>query len=107
MQEPEKNIDNINPGVITNMESSPEYLIKFYCKRGLMENFIKESKTGFDPAVVEELLASLSLGEIQKVLQNLIREQIPIRDLVTIFEALADYGKLSRSVDFRGPEISY
>ena len=52
------------------------------------------------PAVVEELLGSLSLGEIQKVLQNLIREQVPIRDLVTIFEALADYGKLSRSVDF-------
>ena len=52
------------------------------------------------PAVVEELVSSLSLGEIQKVLQNLIREQIPIRDLVTIFEALADYGKISRSVDF-------
>ena len=52
------------------------------------------------PAVVGELLSSLSLGEIQKVLQNLIREQIPIRDLVTIFEALADYGKMSRSVDF-------
>ena len=52
------------------------------------------------PAVISELLASLSLGEIQKVLQNLIREQIPIRDLVTIFEALADYGKMSRSVDF-------
>ncbi len=52
------------------------------------------------PAVVSELLASLTLGEIQKVLQNLIREQIPIRDLVTIFEALADFGKMSRSVDF-------
>ena len=52
------------------------------------------------PAVVTELLASLTLGEIQKVLQNLIREQIPIRDLVTIFEALADYAKMSRSVDF-------
>ncbi len=52
------------------------------------------------PAVIDELLASLSLGEIQKVLQNLMREQIPIRDLVTIFEALADYGKMSRSVDF-------
>ena len=52
------------------------------------------------PAVVDELLEALSLGEIQKVLQNLIREQVPIRDLVTIFEALADYGKLSRSVDF-------
>lgn len=52
------------------------------------------------PAVIDELLSSLSLGEIQKVLQNLIREQIPIRDLVTIFESLADFGKMSRSVDF-------
>ena len=34
--------------IVTNMDSSPEYLIKFYCKRGLMENFIKESKSGFD-----------------------------------------------------------
>ncbi|MDR3265672.1 MAG: flagellar biosynthesis protein FlhA, partial [Synergistaceae bacterium] len=61
-----------------------------------LTNMVKENA----PAVVEELLASLSLGEIQKVLQNLIREQVPIRDLVTIFEALADYGKLSHSVDF-------
>ena len=34
--------------IVTNMDSSPEYLIKFYSKRGLMENFIKESKSGFD-----------------------------------------------------------
>lgn len=61
-----------------------------------LTDMIKETA----PAVIEELLASLSLGEIQKVLQNLIREQIPIRDLVTIFEALADFGKMSRSVDF-------
>ena len=61
-----------------------------------LTDMVKENS----PAVVNDLLASLSLGEIQKVLQNLIREQIPIRDLVTIFEALADYGKLSRSVDF-------
>ncbi len=52
------------------------------------------------PAVVEEMMASISLGEIQKVLQNLVREQAPVRDLVTVFEALADYGKISRSVDF-------
>ena len=32
--------------IVTNMDSSPEYLVKFYCKRGLMENFIKESKSG-------------------------------------------------------------
>ncbi|MBQ6110990.1 MAG: FHIPEP family type III secretion protein, partial [Synergistaceae bacterium] len=61
-----------------------------------LTDMVKETS----PAVVNDLLASLSLGEIQKVLQNLIREQIPIRDLVTIFEALADYGKMSRSVDF-------
>ena len=61
-----------------------------------LTDMVKESAS----AVVDELLSSLSLGEIQKVLQNLIREQIPIRDLVTIFEALADYGKMSRSVDF-------
>lgn len=52
------------------------------------------------PAVVDEMMAALSLGEIQKVLQNLVREQVPIRDLVSVFEALADYGKVSRSVDF-------
>lgn len=44
------------------------------------------------PALVEELVPSLmSIGEIQKVLQNLLREQISIRDLAAIFETLADY----------------
>ncbi len=52
-----------------------------------------------NPAVVEELTNVLTLGEIQKVLQNLLREQIPIRDLVTIFETLADYGRSIRNVD--------
>lgn len=61
-----------------------------------MTDMLKESA----PAVTADLLGSLSLGEIQKVLQNLIREQVPIRDLITIFEALADFGKMSRSVDF-------
>ena len=34
--------------VVTNMDSSPEDVIRFYCKRGKMENFIKECKNGFD-----------------------------------------------------------
>ena len=38
--------------IVTNMELYPEYLFKFYCKRCLMENFIKESKTGFDFASI-------------------------------------------------------
>ncbi len=52
------------------------------------------------PAVVEELVPDiLSLGEIQKVLSNLLREQISIRDMVTILETLADYGHITKDTD--------
>jgi flagellar biosynthesis protein FlhA len=61
-----------------------------------LTDLVKENS----PAVVEEMMGVLSLGEVQKVLQNLVREQIPIRDLVTIFEALADNGRITRSVDY-------
>ncbi len=45
------------------------------------------------PKLIEELVPNtLSVGEIQKVLQSLLREKVYIRDLVTIFESLADYG---------------
>jgi flagellar biosynthesis protein FlhA len=45
------------------------------------------------PKLIEELVPkTLSVGEIQKVLQNLLREKVSIRDLITIFETLADYG---------------
>ncbi|MDQ0199543.1 flagellar biosynthesis protein FlhA [Neobacillus ginsengisoli] len=44
------------------------------------------------PNLVDELVPNLlSVGEIQKVLQNLLREQISIRDLAAIFETLADF----------------
>lgn len=52
------------------------------------------------PAVVEEIVPKvLSLGEVQKVLSNLLKEQISIRDMVTILETLADYGNVTRDVD--------
>ncbi|MCX7695811.1 MAG: flagellar biosynthesis protein FlhA [Caloramator sp.] len=52
------------------------------------------------PAVVEELIPGLiSLGELQKVLQNLLREQVPIRDLVTILETLADNAVLTKDIE--------
>ncbi|NRT36986.1 flagellar biosynthesis protein FlhA [Clostridium beijerinckii] len=45
-------------------------------------------------AVVEELIPDLlSIGELQKVLQNLLREKVPIKDIVTIMESLADNAK--------------
>jgi len=50
------------------------------------------------PALVEELTPSqLTLGEIQKVLQNLLSEGVPIRDLVLIFETLADWAGTTRN----------
>ncbi len=53
-----------------------------------------------NPTLVEELVPKLlGIGEIQKVLQNLLREGISIRDLLTIFETLADYAATTRDTD--------
>ncbi len=52
------------------------------------------------PKVVEELVPNLlSLGGVVKVLQNLLREQIPIRDLLTIVEALADWAPVTKDTE--------
>lgn len=52
------------------------------------------------PKVVEELVPGLlPLGVIQKVLQNLVRERVSIRDLLTIMETLADYGTYTKDAD--------
>jgi flagellar biosynthesis protein FlhA len=59
-------------------------------------NNLKES----NPSVVDELYPKLlSLGEIQKILQNLLKESVSIRDLLTIFETLADYAASTRDTD--------
>jgi len=52
------------------------------------------------PKAVEELVPNLlSLGIVQKVMQNLIRERISIRDLLTIVETLSDYAVLTKDPD--------
>jgi flagellar biosynthesis protein FlhA len=61
----------------------------------LVENLKKTQ-----PALVEEVLPKMfSLGEIQKVLANLLKENVSIRDMGTILEALADHGGVVRDVD--------
>lgn len=61
-----------------------------------MIDLIKESC----PAVVEELIPDLlTLGEIQKVLQNLLQEGVPVHDLESILEGLADQARTTRDVD--------
>lgn len=59
-------------------------------------NNLKET----NPSLVDELVPKLlGLGEVQKVLQNLLKEGISIRDLLTIFETLADYAATTRDTD--------
>jgi len=63
--------------------------------QALLEKF-KET----NPKVVEELIPNaLTLGKVQRVFQNLLREQISIRDLRTILEKLSDYASLSQDPD--------
>jgi flagellar biosynthesis protein FlhA len=54
----------------------------------------------FAPKLVEELIPKLvSVGEVQRVLRNLVRERVPIRDLTTILEAIADAAPITKDVD--------
>ncbi len=52
------------------------------------------------PKVIEELIPNIvSLGTVVRCLQNLLRESIPIRDLLGILEAMADYGVITKDPD--------
>lgn len=64
-----------------------------------VQNLIDNIKDANETLISELVPKILSVGEIQKVLQNLLREGISIRDLVTIFETLADYGSSTRDTD--------
>lgn len=63
--------------------------------QGLIDNVAKTN-----PKVIEELVpAQLSLGGVQKVLQNLLKEKIPIMNMLTIVETLADYAPSTKDTD--------
>lgn len=63
--------------------------------RNMLDNLRKDY-----PAVVDEAQNALGLGEIQKVLQGLLRERISIRNMVAILESLADYATISKDTGF-------
>jgi flagellar biosynthesis protein FlhA len=64
-----------------------------------VQNLINNVKEN-NQALIDELVPKLlGIGEIQKVLQNLLSEGISIRDLVTIFETLADHASVTRDTD--------
>ncbi|NMB32947.1 MAG: flagellar biosynthesis protein FlhA [Clostridium sp.] len=52
------------------------------------------------PAIVEELIPkTMTVGEIQKVIANLLKEGVSVRDMVTILETLADYAPSTHDTD--------
>ena len=64
-----------------------------------VQNLIDNVKEN-NPVLIDELVPKLlGTGEIQKVLQNLLAEGISIRDLLTIFETLADHATTTRDTD--------
>ena len=59
-----------------------------------------ENLRGEYPALVDELVPNtLTVGEVQEVLQNLLAERVSIRDLVTVCETLATQGRVTRDID--------
>jgi flagellar biosynthesis protein FlhA len=60
------------------------------------------------PKVVEELVPNLlPLGGVVQVLQNLLREQVPIRDLLTILETLADWSPATKDLDILSEHVRH
>ncbi|MBW2434052.1 MAG: flagellar biosynthesis protein FlhA [Deltaproteobacteria bacterium] len=60
------------------------------------------------PKVVEELVPNLlPLGGVVRVLQNLLREQVPIRDLLAICETLADWAPVTKDLDILSEHVRH
>ena len=77
------------------LKKSTHKLIDRQMVQKLIEN-VKEQA----PALIEELVPDgMKIGDIQKVLKRLLRERVPIRDLITILETLADYCQQTNNTD--------
>ncbi len=59
-------------------------------------NHVKETS----PSVVDEVIPRLlSLSEVHRIIINLLNERVPVRDMVTIFEAIGDYSGVTKDLD--------
>jgi len=71
--------------------------------QNLLNNLKKDNE-----AVVTELVPNqLSLGNVEQVLRNLLHEGVPVRDMISILETLADYAPFTRDVDTLTEYVRY
>jgi flagellar biosynthesis protein FlhA len=64
-----------------------------------VQKLVDNIREGY-PALVDDVIPKqLSIGDVQKVLANLLKEGVSIRDMVTIIETLADYAPMTKDTD--------
>ncbi|HPM01294.1 MAG TPA: flagellar biosynthesis protein FlhA, partial [Candidatus Cloacimonadota bacterium] len=85
------------------IKSNADMIITRQDVQKLLDNVKKENE-----AVVTEIVPNLlSVGNIEKVLKSLLHEGVPIRDMVTILETLADYAPATRDVETLTEYVRY
>lgn len=94
----------IDPSAVVSTHLSE--LVKTYAAELLsrqdVQTLLDNAKQVNEAAVNELVPHVLALGDIQKVLQHLLRERVPIRDMVTILETMADFGSRVKDPDQLG-----
>jgi flagellar biosynthesis protein FlhA len=64
-----------------------------------VKNLLDNLKTACPPWIEEVIPTQVKPGELQKVMQNLLRERVPVRDLETILETLGDYASRTKDLE--------
>ena len=81
-----------------------KYYIKEFIGRDEIVYFISQIKEQH-PILINEILKYFSIGEIRKVLRDLLEENISIRNIITILETIADFGDCTHDFDIIIEEI--
>ena len=85
--------------IITHLSEVIRGHIYELLNRQEVQNLLENLKATNETIVSEVVPTVISLSDLQKVLSNLLRERVPIRDMQTILETLGDYGTSIRDTD--------
>lgn len=90
----------VDPATVISTHMSE--LVKRYAPELLTrqetQSLIDKLKTDYN-VIVEDLLRNASIGLVQRVLKELLREKIPLKDMLTILETIADVAEVTKNID--------